>query len=69
MKKERKVREEYCHLCRYWQPDIVDFRVGSCRRHAPIRGPMGGAWPITKRMDWCGEFRERYGEFREEEPK
>jgi hypothetical protein len=53
--------EATCADCVFWEKDGMHAggTIGFCRRHAPQPStfPAGrGIWPITKDLDWCGEF-------------
>lgn len=45
-----------CHECRFWDAKAGP-NLGYCRRRSPSRRPKDyGAWPVTRPVDWCGEF-------------
>ena len=54
-----------CGTCAYWQ--VIELRDhsnrGMCRRLPPSLvpskdgKPLSAAWPVTQRLDWCGEDR------------
>jgi hypothetical protein len=61
-------QKESCDTCQFWEA-FATRKIGNCRRHAPARGHMKGGWlgdnaqwPVTKRSDWCGEYRPVNGE-------
>ena len=67
---EREDREpeppETCGECRFWRLpgiDEGDKTRGDCRCSFPevTPGPEGSfrRWPVTYRMDWCGEFERK----------
>ena len=52
-----------CKSCKFWKalPGTNESR-GQCRRLPPIAEenfiPAGiSGWPITSKVDWCGEFK------------
>ena len=57
---------ESCGSCRFWRlpgSDEGDKTHGDCRCYTPevIPGLDGSfrRWPVTYRMDWCGEFERK----------
>jgi hypothetical protein len=60
-----------CQDCLYWQISDDQRDEGACRRKAPrpthVKSDWSGgslhsiAWPRTKAVDWCGEFKKRDG--------
>jgi len=50
-----------CKGCRYFKPDR-DTGMGLCRKEAPRWVPgdnsYRGRWPVVRKNDWCGEFKE-----------
>ncbi|MFM5954214.1 MAG: hypothetical protein ACKOPE_07925 [Novosphingobium sp.] len=43
-----------CHRCRFWDVVSADSaEAGLCRRSAPHEA----GWPVTGRLEWCGDFR------------
>jgi hypothetical protein len=61
-----------CGNCQFWDKDeepttLLTTFYGRCRRRAPIAAPPSerGTWPITSRIDRCGEHHKKSAE----EPK
>jgi len=61
-----------CSNCRFWQAVSMmsqDEVAGECRRRnpmpeigkAPAKDYRRGYWPVTRPIDWCGEFRHLPG--------
>ena len=46
------MRTERCDKCRFWATEDGD--EGLCQRYPPSN--EGSTYPVTKTMDWCGEF-------------
>ena len=46
-----------CGTCHWWRV-TTDASYGNCVRHSPTRlsETIGNAWPITHKVDWCGDF-------------
>lgn len=55
-------QERACLRCMWWQR--TNSVVGHCKRMPPARpdGESAGAWPMTGRGDWCGEFKPDSGD-------
>lgn len=49
---------EECARCRFWKSH---GDIGDCRRSGPayLESVTFGRWPITMRIDWCGQWKER----------
>ena len=49
-----------CMRCTWWEP--FNSAAGHCKRMPPVRpdDDAEGAWPMTGRADWCGEYLELY---------
>ena len=47
-----------CMRCAWWEP--FNSAAGHCKRMPPVRvdDDAEGAWPMTGRADWCGEYLE-----------
>ena len=62
---ERTNQQGNCATCRYWSPGSsragLRSNLGECRRRSPVAHPEQYVqfWPLTKPLDWCGEYQSR----------
>jgi len=53
-----------CFNCFFYDHPENDNSEGFCRRHAPVAraakdtASLVGVWPLVRRSEWCGEFRD-----------
>ncbi len=54
--------KDICLNCKFWKEHYhQDEPSGECRKTTPSRNDSGkGVWPITKDLDWCGEYEETF---------
>jgi hypothetical protein len=54
------VTDRACMLCDFAGDHPDDDNKRLCRRMSPIEmdGAGNARWPVTKPMDWCGDFLE-----------
>ena len=54
--------ENTCTCCCWWMKradlEFENYRVGDCRKNAPVSTTNNNQWPITEHTDWCGDFKE-----------
>jgi hypothetical protein len=49
-----------CSNCRFWLSGLPSHWYGECHRHTP-QFDLSARWPITSKVDWCGEYEMRDG--------
>lgn len=62
------MKKETCEFCKFWEKAdergvVIEGDFGRCKRYAPLPMPKSPEvsndfnWPLTRKIDWCGEFK------------